>query len=82
MVLRITAADRARLALPPDWKCNDLITFVDRVDFDRLGPERAAALNAIDTRLVLPPDQIELVVEGGAEALRKSAPFQAFLRGF
>jgi NTE family protein len=78
----LSAADRVRLALPPDWKCDDLVTFVDRVGFDRLGPERAAALNAIATRLSLPPDQIDLLLDSGAEALRKSASFRAFLRGF
>jgi NTE family protein len=58
-----------------------LNTFIDRVSFERLGPTRSAALDAIATRLVLPPDQVNLLIESGAEALRGSAPFQAFRRG-
>jgi NTE family protein len=77
----LSAADQARLALPANWRCNDLVTFIDRVNFDRLGSDRAAALNAVPTRLVLPPEQVDLLVESAGEALRESAPFQAFLRG-
>jgi NTE family protein len=77
----LSAADQARLALPANWRCNDLVTFIDRVNFDRLGSDRAAALNAVPTRLVLPPEQVDLLVESAGEALRGSAPFQAFLRG-
>jgi NTE family protein len=77
----LSAADRAKLALPANWKCNDLVTFIDRVNFDRLGSDRAAALNAVPTRLVLPPEQVDLLIGSAGEALRGSAPFQAFLRG-
>jgi NTE family protein len=77
----LSAADRAGLGLPASWKCNDLNGFVDRVSFERLGPTRAAALDAIATRLVLPTDQVDLLIESGAEALRTSAPYQAFRRG-
>jgi NTE family protein len=77
----LSAAERARLGLPTGWQCNDLNTFVDRVSFDRLGTARAAALDAIATRLTLPPDQVDLLIESGAEALRTSAPYQAFRRG-
>jgi NTE family protein len=77
----LSAADRARLALPSGWKCNDLNAYVDRISFDRLGSARAAVLNAVPTRLVLPQDQVDLVIESAAEALRGSGPYQAFRRG-
>jgi NTE family protein len=67
--------------LPAGWKCDDLTIFIDRVSFDRLGPVRAQGLDAIATRLVLPPDQVDMLIEGGADALRASAQFQAFRRG-
>jgi NTE family protein len=67
--------------LPPAWKCNDLNVFIDRVSFDRLGPIRARSLDAIATRLVLPRDQVDVLIEGGADALRASAQYQAFRRG-
>ena len=37
-----------------------------------LGPARAAVLNAVATRLVLPPEQVDLVIESAAEALRSA----------
>jgi NTE family protein len=77
----LSASDRARLGLAADWKCDDLNTFIDRVSFDRLGPARAAALDAVATRLTLPADQVEMLIEGGGAALRSSKTFQAFRSG-
>jgi NTE family protein len=38
-------------------------------------------LDAVATRLMLPPDQVDLLIEGGADALRGSTQYQAFRRG-
>jgi NTE family protein len=78
----LSVTDRARLELSSDWKCDDLNTFIDRVSFDRLGPARAEVLDAITTRFVLPSNQVDALIEGGADALHSSAPYQAFRRGF
>jgi NTE family protein len=77
----LSAADRTRLGLPPDWKCGDLRTFVDRLSFDRLEPERATALEAVPTRLKLPAEQVDLTIESGSLALRGSKTFRAFRSG-
>jgi NTE family protein len=77
----LSADDRARLGVSADWKCNDLKTFVERVSFDRLEPARAAVLEAVPTRLTLPADQVDMLIEGGAAALRNSKAFQAFRSG-
>jgi NTE family protein len=77
----LSAADRIRLGLSPGWRCDDLRSYIDRVSFDRLGPARARVLDAVVTRLVLPPDQVDLLIEGGADALRGSTQYQAFRRG-
>jgi predicted acylesterase/phospholipase RssA len=77
----LSVADRARLGLSADWKCNDLHTFVERVSFERLEPARAAVLEAVPTRLTLPADQVDLLIEGGAVALRSSKTYQAFRSG-
>ncbi len=77
----LSPADRARLGVPAGWKCDDLNTFIDRVSFERLGPARAAALEAVPTRLTLPADQVDLLIEGGAVALRNSKTYQAFRSG-
>ena len=77
----LSAADRTRLGLPADWKCADLRTFVDRLSFDRLEPERAAALEKVPTRLRLPADQVDLTIESGGLALRGSKTFATFRNG-
>jgi len=43
-----------------------------------MGPYRAAALDGIATRRVRPVAQVDLLIESGAEALRRSAPYQLF----
>ncbi|MGO4716995.1 patatin-like phospholipase family protein [Bradyrhizobium sp. 2TAF24] len=77
----LSAADRARLGLPAGWKCNDVVAFVDRIGFDRLGAPRSGLLEAIPTRLALPAEQVDMLIEGGADALRKSTAFQSFRQG-
>jgi NTE family protein len=77
----LSLADRTRLGLPADWKCGDLRTFVDRLSFERLEPERAAALEKVPTRLKLPADQVDLTIESGGLALRGSKTFQNFRNG-
>jgi NTE family protein len=77
----LSAADRARLGVGADWRCGDVGFFIDRVNFDELGPARSATLNAIPTRFSLPADQVDLLIESGAEALRLSKSYQAFRRG-
>jgi NTE family protein len=77
----LSAADRARLGVGADWKCGDLHTYIERVSFDRLEPARAAVLEAVPTRLTLPADQVDMLIEGGAAALRGSKAYQAFRSG-
>ena len=77
----LSAADRARLGAGANWRCNDLSFLIDRIGFDQLGPARAGILNAIPTRFALPADQIDQLIEGGADALRLSRSYQAFRRG-
>src|SRR6516164_2506738 len=77
----LSPADRARLGVPAGWKCDDLNTFIERLSFERLGSDRAAALEAVATRLTLPADQVDLLIEGGALALRNSKTYQAFRSG-
>ncbi|HUK07415.1 MAG TPA: hypothetical protein VLX09_06065, partial [Stellaceae bacterium] len=64
-----------------NWRCDDVRLFIDRVNFEQLGPARAGVLNAVPTRFVLPAEQVELLIESGADALRQSRSYQAFRRG-
>jgi NTE family protein len=76
---KLSPSDRRRYGAPQGWDCRDVKFFVGRLAFDQLGEQRAAALNAVETNLHLPPDQIELMIAGGRDALAASKPFGAFL---
>jgi NTE family protein len=77
----LSAADRSRLGVGANWKCGDVTFYVERLSFDQLGAERAGILNAIPTRFSLPPEQVDELIAGGADALRQSSAYQAFRRG-
>jgi NTE family protein len=53
--------------------------FVGRISFDQLGPDRSAALNAVETRLKLPPDQVDMLISAGRDALKANKVFREFL---
>lgn len=56
------------------WACDDVQIDLGLIGFDDLGPQAAARLHAIDTRLTLPAEQIDAAIEGGrAAALRNPA---------
>jgi NTE family protein len=75
----LSEADRRKWGAPPGWNCRDLQFFIGRISFDQLGPERAAALNNVETRLRLPPDQIDMLIAAGRDALATNPKFRAFL---
>src|SRR5581483_6761783 len=64
-----------------NWNCRDIKLMVSRVAFDQLGPERAAVLNAVDTRLRLPVAEVDAVALAGRDALRANPVFRSFLKG-
>lgn len=72
-------AERKKLGLHPGWNCRDLKFFVGRVDFGQFEGARAAALNGIPTRFKLPPEQVELLVQSGREAVRNNGVFRSFM---
>jgi NTE family protein len=77
----LSAAERQRLGLAADWRCNDISVFVERVGFDQFDRTRAQALDAIPTRFQLPQESVDLLIEAGAEAVRSNPTYQAFRRG-
>jgi NTE family protein len=76
---KLSPEDRRRYGAPPGWNCRDVKFFVGRIAFDQLGPQRAAALNAVETRFKLPPDQIEMLIAAGRDGLKTNSAFRAFL---
>jgi NTE family protein len=77
----LSAGERARLGVGKNWRCDDVQVLIDRLSFDQLGSARAAILDTIPTRFVLPAEQVDLLIEAGADALRTSRPYQTFRSG-
>ena len=75
----LSEADRHRLGAPAAWNCHDVEFFISRISFDQLGQQRAAALNAVETRFKLPPGQVDLLIAAGRDALNANPKFRAFL---
>ena len=76
----LSDADRRRFGAPPGWNCKDVHFFISRLAFDQLGPQREAALNKIETRFKLPPDQVELLIAAGRDVLNTNPTFRAFMQ--
>jgi NTE family protein len=77
----LSAAERQRLGVGANWRCNDINVFVERVAFDQLDRPRAEVLNAIPTRFQLPQQSVDVLIEAGAEVVRNNPTYQAFRRG-
>jgi NTE family protein len=76
---KLSMADRHRFGAPSNWDCHDVKLTVGRIAFDQLDPQRAAALNAVETRFVLPPQQVDLLIDAGRDALHANPVFRKFL---
>jgi NTE family protein len=76
---KLSGAERHRYGAPDGWNCRDVKIFVGRVAFDQLGPQREAALNAVETAFKLPPEQVDMVISAGHDALKNSSVFRSFL---
>lgn len=76
---KLSETERRSYGVPHGWSCRDVKFFIGRIAFDQLGPERAAQLNAIETRFKLPPEQIDTLIKAGHDALRASKTFRDFL---
>ena len=77
---RLSATERARLGAGANWNCRDVKFYVSRVGFEQLGLERAAQLDAVETRFKLPAAQVDMVIAAGRDALNANPKFRAFVR--
>jgi len=75
----LSEAERRRLGAPAGWNCRDVQFFIGRISFNDLGPNRAAALNAVETRLTLPHDKVDMLITAGRDALNANPTFRAFM---
>jgi NTE family protein len=76
----LSAGERQRYGAPANWNCHDLKFFVTRIGFDQLDPQRAAALDAVQTTFRLPPDTVDTVIAAGRDVLRTNPTYAAFLK--
>jgi NTE family protein len=75
----LSEADRRRFGAPPGWNCRDVKFFIGKISFDQLSPDRAAVLNKVETRFKLPPDQVDMLITAGRDALNVNPAFRSFL---
>ena len=62
-------SEATRLGAPKDWRCSAINFDVVEIAFDQLDPARAARLSDVQTRLQLPIDEVDLVVDAGTDAV-------------
>jgi NTE family protein len=76
----LSEAERRRYGAPANWNCKDVRFFIGRIAFGDLGPERATALDSVETSFRLPPDQVDMLIAGGHDALEANPAFRGFLQ--
>ncbi|RZL38562.1 MAG: patatin-like phospholipase family protein [Rubrivivax sp.] len=70
----------ALLARNPDWRCEDIKFSVTHISFADLPDADEAALNAIPTRLKLPPEQVDLLIAAGRRVVDGNPEVRQFSR--
>jgi NTE family protein len=76
----LSPTERHKLGAPAAWNCRDVRLHLARISFDQLGPERASALNAVETRFKLPPEQVDMLIDAGRDALKVNPVFRSFVK--
>jgi predicted acylesterase/phospholipase RssA len=61
------------------WDCKDVKLFVGEASFASLPTALRDKLDAVPTRLKLPTDQVDMVIEAGRQATRLTPEFNGFL---
>jgi len=77
---RLPQDEAIRLGAGGDWRCSNISFDIVEVAFDELDPARAARLNAVPTRLRLPAEEVDLLIQGGSDALLAHPTVRSTLR--
>ena len=70
---------RRHLPAGQPWRCDDVTFFVGTVSAETLGPERAARLRDMPTRLSLPRADVDAAIDAGRDAARANPALRAYL---
>lgn len=62
------------------WDCKDIKLFIGQINFTVLDNDLQQELNEVPTRLRLPIEQVDKVIEAGIEATKLNPDFNGFLR--
>ena len=65
-------------ALNPDWHCEDIKFSVTQISFGDLPEAEEQVLNAIPTRLKLPPEQVDRLIDAGKQAVARDGVVKRF----
>jgi NTE family protein len=77
---RLPQDEAIRLGAGGDWRCSNISFDIVEVAFDELDPPRAARLNAVPTRFRLPAEEVDLLIQGGSDALLAHPTVRSTLR--
>ncbi len=65
-------------ALNPEWRCEDVKFAVTQISFADMPEDQEAVLNAIPTRLKLPTEQIDQLIQAGRQAVARDKVVKRF----
>jgi NTE family protein len=75
----LSQAELAKARVLADWRCGAIDFDIVEIAFDQLDPARAARLSDVATRFQLPPDQVDLLVEAGHDAVQANPTLRRLL---
>jgi len=73
----LSAEEAQALGAADGWACEDLTFTLDMISFADLDPADYARLSTAPTRVSLPADLVDALIEGGREATRRNAALRA-----
>jgi NTE family protein len=71
-------AEVRRLGGSKDWRCSNIRFEINEIEFNHFDPKIAAKLNAIPTRFKLEPDEVDLLIRSGHDAVTSQTTLRAF----
>jgi NTE family protein len=72
----LPTAEARRLGAPADWHCSNFRFDVAEVGFDLFNAPRAAKLSSIQTSFHLPTEDVDLLIQSGADAIVNHPSFK------